>query len=487
MNEVFYLKLKNILTDIEYRLIQGSIDIEISGIEFDSREIKPNNVFVAIKGFTSDGHDYIDKAIQNGATCIIVEKEVKIDKGITIIQVDSSRKVLPYISANFYNHPQDKLKKIGITGTKGKTTTAFMIRKLLRDAGKKVGMVGTLGVFIEDEHFKNGRTTPESLYLQRYMSQMVDKGIEYLVMEVSSQALKYDRVSNIFYDYAIFTNLSLDHIGPNEHPTYEDYIESKAKLFMQSKIGLVNKDDKEFDKIIKNATCKIITYGKDTKDADIVISDIESINSSTLETKFNLSGKIDGTFRVSMPGVFTAFNATCAIATCENFIDVSVENINKSLFSFMVPGRCNIYNTKRGKVIIDFAHNRISLASIVKTVREYNPTRIITVFGCGGGRMDRRFSLGEASGEFSDLSILTTDNPRDDEIDDINKDVISGIESKNGKYIVIKDREEAIRYAILNMEPTDVVLLIGKGDEEYQEIKGVKYPFSEKKIVEEYL
>lgn len=481
------MKLSKIFDNINYKLIKGTLDLDISGIEIDSRKIKPGNIFVAIKGFVVDGHNYIDKAIENGATCIIVDREVSINQEVTIIMVDNSRDILPVISASFYEYPQDKLKKIGITGTKGKTSTAFMIKKLLESAGKKVGMIGTLGVYIGDKHYEDGRTTPESLYIQKYMKEMVDAGIEYLAMEVSSQALKYGRVTGIVYDYAIFTNLSEDHIGPNEHPTYEDYIESKSKLFRQSKVGLINKDDAEFAKIVNNATCKIITYGERSMDADIKIDNIEAVSNKSLKTNFNLTGKINGQYSVNMPGHFSAFNATCAIAAAFNFIDFSEKNINDALDDFMVPGRCNIYNTKRGKVVIDFAHNKISLTSIVDTLKQYNPDKIITVFGCGGGRMDRRFSLGETSGELSDLSIVTTDNPRDDDIDEINRDIVRGIESKGGKYIIIKDRGAAIRYAIDNMQPNDIVLLIGKGDEEYQEIKGQKYPFSEKSIVLEYM
>lgn len=484
------MKLKQILKNINYKLIQGSLDINIKDLSYNSKEIKKDYAFIALIGIDTDGHNYIDSAIKSGATCIIICRDIdlNIDKNITIIKIKDTRKELSYLSANFFNNPQKNLIKIAITGTKGKTSTSWMIKKILETNGEKVGIIGTNGTYINNKLYPHKNTTPESYQIQKFMKIMVDENVKYLIMETSSQALKVGRINNIIFDYSIFTNLSNDHIGPREHPTYEDYLNSKAKLFIQSKIGILNIDDKEYKNIIKNATSKIYTYGTNNQ-STLKIDNINYLNQNNfLGTEIKLTGLTNNTFKISAPGQFTAYNATSAILLCK-LLNINENIIQKGLQNFQVDGRCEILNiNNKYKIVIDFAHNQLSIESIIKTIKQYNPNRIITIFGCGGGRSKEiRYELGKTVATLSDLSIVTTDNPRNDDIKDIISDIKRGIENTQGKYIVIEDRKKAIEYSLENANENDIILLLGKGHETYQEIKGIKYPFNEKEIINNFL
>lgn len=484
------MKLRKILKNINYELIQGSLDINIKDLSYDSRKVKKDYAFIALIGIDTDGHNYINSAIENGATCIIICKDIElnIDKNITIIKINNTRTELSYISANFFNNPQDKLIKIAITGTKGKTSISWMIKQILETNQDKVGIIGTVGTYINNKLYPHKNTTPESYQIQKFMNIMVKNNVKYLIMETSSQALKVGRVNNILFDYSIFTNLSNDHIGPREHPTYEDYLNSKAKLFTQSKIGILNNDDKEYNKLITNSTCQIYTYGTNNN-SNVKINNITYLNEKNFfGTSFKLTGLINDTFKVKAPGKFSSYNATAAITLCK-LLNIKEDIIKKGLETFQVDGRCEILNIdERFKVIIDFAHNKLSIESIIETMKQYKHNRIITILGCGGGRSKEiRFELGETVGKLSDLSIITTDNPRNDNIDDINKDIENGVKKANGNYIIIKDRKKAIEYALDNAQENEIILLLGKGHETYQEIKDKKYQFNEKKIINNYL
>ena len=476
------MKLKQILKGIDYELVQGNTEIDIKDISYDSRNIKENYAFVCLIGIDTDGHNYIEKAIENGATCIIICKDVQINnKEVTIIKIKDTRKQLSYLSANLFNNPQEKLIKIGITGTKGKTSTSWMIKSILESANEKVGIIGTIGTFIGDKKIEHKNTTPESYLIQKYMREMVDNNIKYLIMETSSTALKVGRINNIEFDYGIFTNLSLDHVGPREHESYEDYRNSKAQLFNQSKIGIINNDDKEYKNIIDNKKCKIYTYGTN---ADISIKNIEE---KDLGVEFKLEGIINENFRVNTPGTFTAYNATAAIAVAQ-LLNIDIKTIKEGLEKFKVSGRCEIIKNKNNTIVIDFAHNKLSIESIINAMRRYNPNRIITVFGCGGGiARELRVELGNTAGKLSDLCIITMDNPQNDDIEEINNDIKKGVLEAKGKCKIIEDRKEAIEYAIKISKENDIVLLLGKGHETSQEIKGKVYPFNERKIVEEII
>lgn len=482
------MKLKNLLKNINYTLIKGNLEEEITDLSYDSRTIKPNIAFVALIGIDTNGHEYIKDAINNGCSCVIICQDVEIEEDITVIKITDTRKELAILSANLFDNPSEKLIKIAITGTKGKTSTSFMIKKILENANYKVGVIGTIGTYINDIVHTHKNTTPESYQIQKFMKEMVDNNVTHLIMETSSQALKVGRIHNINFEYGIFTNLSLDHIGPREHPNYEDYVKSKSLLFKQCKIGIFNQDDSSYRDMINNATCKIYTYGTKNNN-DFIIKNIKKTNTKNfLGTEFSLTNKETNTYKVSAPGTFSAYNASSAIILCQ-LLNINNDIIKKSLMNFSVRGRCEIYSIQdKFKVVIDFAHNKISMQSILETIKKYQPNRIITIFGCGGGRShDRRYELGTIAGTYSTLSIITTDNPRNDNIDEINSDIAKGIDSVKGNYLIIKSRKEAILYALENAKPNDIILLLGKGHETYQEIKGKRYYFNELEIINEYI
>lgn len=478
------MKLLKLLEGIEYELLLGDIDIDIKDISYDSRKIESEYAFIALRGIDVDGHNYINKAIELGAVCIIVDKEVAINENITVIKLNDTRKELAKLSANLFQNPARELTKIAITGTKGKTTTSFMIKSILEQNGDKVGVIGTIGTIIDGVLYEHKNTTPESYLVQKYMRMMVEKGCKYLIMEVSSQALKVGRVSNIVYDYAIFTNLSMDHVGAREHPTFDDYIYSKSLLFKQSKVGILNCDDKYYHNMIKDSNATIYNYGKNAN--NLIINDIKYINNDdALGIELYTDGEIKNKFIINAPGKFSAYNASSAIMLA-HLLKINNEVIKTALINFNVPGRCEIIKFNNNiKVVIDYAHNNISMESIINTMKAYKSGRVISVFGCGGGRSrEIRYELGVMSGKFSDFSIITTDNPRNDNLDEINADIERGIISQNGKYIIIKDREEAIKYAINNAQNGDIIILMGKGHEKFQEINGIIYELDERKIVE---
>lgn len=482
------MKLEKLLNNIEYELLQGNIDKEITDIIYDSRKIKKDSAFVALVGYNTDGHKYIDDAIEKGASTLFVERKIKTNKDVTIIKVKNTRNALAILSSNYFDNPAKKLIMIGITGTKGKTTTTFMIKKILEQSSKKVGIIGTNGVYYNNVKHIIGNTTPESYEIHEYLKEMVDNNIEYVVMEVSSQALKFNRVDGIIFDYGVFTNLTHDHISDFEHPNMEDYINSKAKLFQICKHGVLNIDDENYDKMVENATCDIFTFGYNDK-ANICIKNVELTHEGeTIGINMKLTGAINDTVIVSTPGKFSSYNAACAIAVT-HLLGATSNDMKKALINFSVKGRVEPVPIGDKKTfIIDYAHNGVSMESILTTMRDYHPKRLITIFGCGGNRSkDRRYEMGRVSGTLADLSIVTSDNPRFENPDDIINDILTTLKKTKGKFITIPDRKEAIKYAIDNSEEGDIILLLGKGHEDYQEIEGVKHHFDDRETVEEIL
>lgn len=476
------MKLEKLLDKIEYTLVKGSLEVEIKDIAYDSRMVEDNYVFISIVGSNVDGHDYIDNAIELGASVIIVSKDVNIDSDVTVVKVDDTSRILSRLSMNLFDNPHKKMKTIAITGTKGKTTTSFMIKRIIEESGSKCGVIGTTGIYIGDKYYLNKNTTPLSYDTLKYMNE------EYVVMEVSSQALKYDRVNDIMFDYGIFTNLSQDHIGEFEHSDMDDYISSKAKLFKQCVDGIFNLDDKYFFDMVNMGESSINTYGYDDK-ADLRVKKIDLYRDGHLiGISLELDGVIKDSFKISTPGKFSSYNAMSAILTCY-MLGIDVKYMKKALSDFSVRGRVEPVDVSdKFTLLIDYAHNGVSTESILTTIREYEPKRIVTIFGCGGNRSrDRRFEMGEIAGKYSDYCIITEDNNRYEEFDDIAKDILVGMSKTDCEYKIVPDRKDAIKYAIENALDGDIIMLLGKGHEDYKEIKGKRYPFDERVIIKEIL
>ena len=486
------MNLKEILVDLEGLKVKGTLDLDIKGIESNSKNIKEGFLFIAIKGFSTDGHQYVENAIQNGAIAVMVEegcdlKSLKIPENITIIMTDNTRKALAITASNFYNNPSKKFKLIGVTGTKGKTTTTFMIKEILEKAGKKVGLIGTIATYINGKKIKDSdRTTPESIELQRTFKQMVDEGVEVVVMEVSSQSLKLHRVDGCEFDYAIFTNFSEDHISEREHPNMEDYLNSKLILFKKCKNGIVNTDDLQGAKIPSLfPDNNIMTYGIDNY-AKLLAKDI-TITNSYVDFKVKL-GDRNERVKTGIPGRFSVYNSLAAICVAQKF-DVSTEIIKEALLEVRVPGRSELVDNKMGlTIMIDYAHSPESLENILKAIKSYTRGRVISVFGCGGDRdPGKRPIMGEISGKIADYTIITSDNPRTEDPEKIVEQIEEGIKKTKGNYEIVVDRTEAIEKAIKMANNKDIILLAGKGHEPYQEINGKKYPFDERIIVREII
>lgn len=483
------MKLKCLLQNLEYELIQGSLEREVSQVQNDSRKVEKDALFFCISGAKFDGHAYAQDVADRGAGVLVVEKDVSVDNNeITIIKVSNTRYAMGVISAAFFGNPSDKLTVIGITGTKGKTTTTYMIKSMLEKAGHKCGLVGTIEVLIGEQAIPANNTTPESIVLQKVLKDMVDAGLDCVVMEVSSQGLMLDRVAGVSFDYGIFTNLSEDHIGPNEHASFEEYLNWKAKLFTLCKTGIFNQDDGYCEKILEGHTCDVITYGMGDG-CDYQAADLHLFKKDgCLGITYQLDGKYKADVMVSLPGEFSVHNSLAAIAVARE-MQVPMDTILEILTDIHVKGRVELIPISDAfTLLIDYAHNAMSLESILTTLRAYQPNRLISLFGCGGNRSKtRRYEMGEVSGQLADLTIITSDNPRDEEPQAIIDDIKTGINKTTGEYVEIIDRKEAIRYAIMNGKEGDVIVLAGKGHEDYQEIKGKKYHMDERELIKEVL
>ncbi|QEK18678.1 UDP-N-acetylmuramoyl-L-alanyl-D-glutamate--2,6-diaminopimelate ligase [[Clostridium] hylemonae] len=482
------MRLTDLLERLEYEVVQGSEKAEVTELTNDSRKVVPGSAFVCISGAVSDGHAYVKEVAEKGAKAVIVEKQVEAPDGVTVIHVDDTRYALALMSAAYFGYPAEQLKVIGITGTKGKTTTTYMVKSILEGVGHKVGLIGTIETLIGGKAIPASNTTPESFTIHKYFKEMVDAGCDCVVMEVSSQGLMLHRTAGIEFEIGIFTNLGEDHIGPNEHKDFEDYKRCKGILFTQCRLGIANVDDRWFEDVFRNATCRTETFGFSEK-ADLRATDVEHISRpGYLGVKYHVSGLMDFDVEIDIPGEFSVYNSLTAIAVCRHF-DVPAEEIKKALKVAKVKGRIEMVKVSDDfTLMIDYAHNAMSLESLLATLRDYDPGRLVTVFGCGGNRSrTRRFEMGEVSGKLADFTVITSDNPRFEEPQAIIDDIITGIERTDGKYTAICDRKEAIRYAIENGRPGDVIILAGKGHETYQEIKGVKYDMDDRVLIAEIL
>lgn len=536
------MKLAALLEDLEYELLdrngavieddalrQQALDTEVTSITNDSRKAEPGSLFFAIVGANSDGHDYAAQVIGKGASVLVVEHAVRLEgnsdaaetsaealdaagssrnpqwkpdedllenavektgtlSGPVFVKVQNSRYAMALISAAYYGHPARRMKMIGVTGTKGKTTTTYLVKSILEHAGIDMGLIGTIESTYHDVHRPAHNTTPESLELQKDLKEMADAGVQAVVMEVSSQALKLDRTAGILYDIGVFTNLSEDHIGPNEHPTFEDYLHCKSLLFRQCRVGIVNGDDPYVDRILENSTCEVERYGIQPTN-DLYADHLQLVTKpGELGIAFDAEGLVKVSCEVPTPGRFSVYNALAAIAICRHF-NVTNDEIKDALLHAKAKGRIELVKVSdKFTLMIDYAHNAVALENLLTSLREYHPHRLITLFGCGGNRSKvRRFEMGEVSGRLSDFTIITSDNPRFEDPLAIIADIVTGISKTDGKYITIPDRREAIAYAIHHGEPGDIIVLAGKGHEDYQEIKGVRYPMDERVIIREIL
>ena len=479
---------RELLKDLEYQVLSGSIDVNVNELVYNTKKVTKESMFVCIKGAAFDSHDAAADAAKSGAIVIVAERPVEVPEGICVVLVKDTRYALALISAAYFDYPARKLKVIGITGTKGKTTTTFMIRSILEHAGIRTGLIGTIETIIGDRHIPASNTTPESYTIQAYFAAMVEAGCQVAVMEVSSQGLKLHRTAGILFDIGIFTNLAPDHIGPNEHESFEEYLECKSRLFRQCRVGIVNADDEHCGQILEGHTCQVETYGFSEK-ADLRASDVKLVSRpGFLGVAYHVSGLADFDVEIDMPGRFSVYNSLVAIAVCRHF-DISREDVLEALETAQTKGRIEkIKVSDDFTLMIDYAHNAMSLESLLTTLKEYHPKRLVCLFGCGGNRSRmRRFEMGEVSGRLADLTVITSDNPRFEEPQAIIDDIRTGIEKTDGKYIEIIDRKEAIRYVIEHGKPGDVIVLAGKGHEDYQEIRGVKYPMDERVLIREVL
>ncbi|MBO7402210.1 MAG: UDP-N-acetylmuramoyl-L-alanyl-D-glutamate--2,6-diaminopimelate ligase [Lachnospiraceae bacterium] len=480
------MKLSTLLFELEYRIVQGSVDTEVTSVVCDTRaQIEKGACFVCISGTKFDSHDFAGAAAKAGASVIISEKDVEVQEGVTVIRVQNTRRALALVSAAFLGNPSRKLKIVGITGTKGKTTTAYMVRRILQAAGHKTDLVGTVEITIGGESIAASHTTPESYVLQDYLARMVKAGTEYVVMEVSSQGLKMDRVAGISFAAGIFTNLEPDHIAPGEHPDFADYLYCKSLLFRQCKVGIGNRDSEHFDEIFKNATCPVVSFGIE-KAADSVAKNIVLVNKkSELGVDFDIEYKGEKThLYADIPGAFNAYNALAAF-TCARELGISAEVAAEALKDIKARGRVELVKVSdRFSVMLDYAHNGMSLKSLLTTLREYEPKRLVCMFGCGGNRAkDRRYDMGEVSSRYADLTVVTSDNPRFEEPMDIINDILTGVKKADGEYVVVPDRREAVKWCLEHAKDGDMIVIAGKGHEDYQEIKGVKYPMDDRKMI----
>ena len=481
------MKLKELLYGIKYNTQSDISDTVVKNICYDSRKADENSLFVALRGATVDGHRFVTSAYERGCRCFLLERECELPEDVTAIYTDNSRFALGVISRTFFGHPERELTLVGITGTKGKTTTALMLCSIFSEAGIKCGYIGSNGVEYLGHRAETGNTTPESYELAYYFRQMVDAGVTHVVLEVSSQALFNYRVEGLTFDSCAFTNLSRDHISPKEHPTFEHYRDSKRRLFRDFSTRFISysADDENAEYMIEGCGALCRGFGI-TSETDVIGENIKIYSDSgRLGVSFTVADggrKYDIMLRT--PGEFSVYNALCA-ATVADWYGITHEVIAKGLESCSPKGRFEVVETSLSNVvfIVDYAHNETSLRHALTVIRKYSPRRLICVFGSVGERTEeRRKELAQVSGELADLSVITSDNPGYESPDGIIEE-IAGYLPEGAPHVCITHREDAVRYAVENAEDGDMILFAGKGHETYQLIGREKRPFSERELI----
>ncbi|WP_066503801.1 UDP-N-acetylmuramoyl-L-alanyl-D-glutamate--2,6-diaminopimelate ligase [Abyssisolibacter fermentans] len=485
------MNLYKILEDLNYELLSENENIEIKNISYDSRRVTKGTLFICIKGYKYDGHDYINSAVNNGALAVIVERDELINpilkKKVTFIKVEDTRKALSKVASKFYGNPSSELKVIGITGTNGKTSVSYYISEILKLSGKKTGIIGTINNVCGDEILdivRTTHTTPEAPQIQCMLRTMVEKGVEFVCIEATSMGLKLNRVDDCNFDIAVFTNLTRDHL--DDHKTMENYKNCKKQLFRLSKFSVINLDDNVGREIINETTNGYITYGLN-KYADIYAHDIKTTNQGT---KFIMTYKGENKdVQIYIPGRFSVYNALAATGVCIR-LGLKIDDIINGLASITnVKGRFETIKAENGSsIIVDYAHTPDALENVLKTAREFKKGKLILVFGCGGNRdKTKRPLMGKIASKLADLCIITSDNPREEDPQNIIKDIIKGMNNVNSECIIIEDRKKAIRFALTQANNNDIVIIAGKGHETYQEINGDVIPFDDCEIVKKYL
>ena len=507
------MQLGKLLEHITYESVQGSQGLEITDICYHSGKAKQGSLFICIKGQRVDGHDFLMDALLAGAAAVVIEaagvvdlgkdsflytehrkiplQEIVLKLGVTVILVEDTRGTMAKLAEAFYGFPSRKLRLIGITGTKGKTTTAFLTAGILREAGYRTGLIGTVWIDTGKKIIPSSHTTPESCDLQRYLAQMVKNGCDCCVMEVSSQGIAMQRVDGIQFDIGVFLNIEPDHIGKGEHASFSEYLHCKSRLLQRCDIGIVNRDDPHVNQILQGHTCQVESFSTRRPGETMYPADVRSegevytMEQGKLLSSFVVRRRAEKfTVQMQLPGRFNVYNALAAISVALHF-RVTREHIKRALMAQAVPGRCeNISPSEDYVLLIDYAHNEMSLKNLLETLRDFSPRRLVVLFGCGGNRSGlRRGRMGETAGRLADFTILTSDNPRWEEPEQILDDIEAGIRENGGNYLRIADRRLAVRYAIEGARPGDIIVLAGKGHEDYQEICGKKYHMTEQELV----
>lgn len=505
MKENKEYSLARLLAGIKYELVRGEVTGNVTGVHYNTGSVTRGSVFVCIKGARNDSHELAQSAVYHGATVIVTEREVTVTSGVTVIRTDNTREALALMSAAYFGYPSNSMTMIAITGTKGKTTISYMIRDILMAAGIKTGVIGSIGVDYAGIRVPCENTTPESYEIHKILYKMRNSGIKAVVMEVSSQGIKYDRVKGIHFDYGIFTNISHDHIGGNEHKDMEEYVGYKSDLFAACDVSVLNIDDKYYNKMAEKSRGKIIYYGIKNEDK---IPDC--VTPYRIERVFTENGPgmkyclSDYEYTLGLPGLFSVYNAVAAGIVCEDILADDEKDTISLLISevyenIRIKGRCEyIKNPGYAGIVIDYAHNSGSLKELLQAIRLYTKGKLVCLFGCGGNRsVLRRYEMGEVSAKYADITVITSDNPRYEDAENIMKDIEKGLlkvlsendriendygDFVNGKYIMIEDRKRAIEISLSKTSEDDIIVVAGKGHESYQEIRGKRYHLDDREI-----
>ena len=475
------MKLQELLAGVAVKSNAAAADTEIREVRYDSRAVQPGDLFVAIRGYATDGHKYIAKALEQGAAAIVCEEA---PAGAPAVVVENARRALAEIAANRFGHPADSMVMLGVTGTNGKTTTTYLVKHILEDAGHKVGLIGTNQNLIGDEVIETERTTPESYELHALFARMRDAGCTHVIMEVSSHSLVLDRVHGIHFAVGAFTNLTQDHL--DFHKTMEEYRRAKAILFTVSDKGVINLDDAAAQAMLADAKCPCLTFSCEKDAADLTAKNLK-LHADGVEFVAATKGDL-ARVKLPIPGHFSAENALTALGIVLQ-LGMPLADAAKSLATATgVKGRVEVVPTDTDyTVLIDYAHSPDGVENVLRAVRGFAKGRVVALFGCGGDRdRTKRPKMGKIAADLADFCIVTSDNPRTEDPKTIIDDILEGMKGTKTPMQVIVDRPEAIHWALAHAKKDDIIVLMGKGHETYQEVNHVKHHMDEREIVRDF-